>query len=105
MNKDISRNLRRIRQERGYGLVQAAEGIGISRGYLSKLENGVQYPSIPIIDKIAKFYGVDRISIMSESIDIEFLHKKYNITLNSEEITENELKVAIDAIKKYRMNK
>src|SRR4051794_15943800 len=36
-----------------------ADAVGISRGYLSRVENGRQVPSIVILDRIAQRFGID----------------------------------------------
>ncbi|MGG0025136.1 helix-turn-helix transcriptional regulator [Bacillus inaquosorum] len=123
MNKNIGENIKKLREEKGYGLVQAAEGIGISRGYLSKLEKGTQYPSVKTIDKIAEFFSVDRsyfftdldnLDLFSDAekeitferdLSIEKLREKYNLTLGGKEVSDDEIKVMLEVLKAYRESK
>lgn len=42
-----------IREQRGLSRAQAAERIGISKGYLYRIEVNMQRPSIPILHRIA----------------------------------------------------
>ncbi|MEC1406656.1 helix-turn-helix domain-containing protein [Bacillus halotolerans] len=123
MNKNIGANIKKLREEKGYGLVQAAEGIGISRGYLSKLEKGTQYPSVKTIDKIAEFFSVDRSYFFTDldnldqfseaekeitferDLSIENLRKKYNLTIEGKEVSDDEINVMLEVLKAYRKSK
>ncbi len=54
----LGQKLARLRQARGVSASLLAEKVGISRGYLSRLENGRQVPSIVVLDAIGQFFEV-----------------------------------------------
>lgn len=50
----MSNNIKKFRKEQGYTLIELANKVGISSGYLCHLENGSRKnPSINIMEKIA----------------------------------------------------
>ncbi|KXZ16361.1 transcriptional regulator [Bacillus atrophaeus] len=95
----------------------------MSRGYLSKLESGVQNPSVKTIDKIADYFSVDRSYFFTNlenlkdfteeekkitferDLSIENLRKHYNITLDGKEVSDDEIKVMLEVLKAYRKSK
>ena len=54
----MDRSSLRLRESRGVSSSRLAEKIGISRGYLSRVENGRQVPSIVILDAIGQYFDV-----------------------------------------------
>jgi len=54
----LGQKIARLRETRGFSSGSLAERIGISRGYLSRVENGRQVPSIVILDAIGQFFEV-----------------------------------------------
>lgn len=55
----IGRRLTELREAHGVSATALAEKIGISRGYLSRLENGHQIPSISVLDAVAVTFDVE----------------------------------------------
>lgn len=53
---DLSLLLKKIRLERGFTLAEVAEGVGVTSGLLSQLENGKTSPSINSLEGILRFY-------------------------------------------------
>lgn len=49
--------LRRYRQEAGLTLAELAERAGLTKGTLSRIETGVQYPSFPAMVRIMEATG------------------------------------------------
>ena len=56
---NVSEEIKKLRKKRGYSLNTFSELSGISKGYLSKIENGVNVPTITTIHKIATALKVD----------------------------------------------
>ena len=54
----LSRNLRRLRQEKGWSQEQFAFEAKIHRTYISDLERGARNPTITVIEKLAISLGV-----------------------------------------------
>jgi transcriptional regulator with XRE-family HTH domain len=55
----IGHRLSRLRENRGVSASELAKQMGISRGYLSRLENGRQLPSFPLLEAIGQSLGVE----------------------------------------------
>jgi transcriptional regulator with XRE-family HTH domain len=54
----LSRNLRRLREERGWSQEAFANEADIHRTYVSDLERGARNPTIKIVEKLAVTLGV-----------------------------------------------
>lgn len=54
----LGRNLKRIRTEKGISQVDIARSLGVSRGFVSNLENGKTNPTLATITKLANAIGV-----------------------------------------------
>lgn len=52
--KELGKKIRKLRRERKYTLVQLSELSGISQGYLSRIENGLNDPTFSILLQIAR---------------------------------------------------
>jgi transcriptional regulator with XRE-family HTH domain len=51
--------LRELRTERGLGLKRAAPDLGVTHGYLSKLENNLVRPSEDFVGRAARYFNYD----------------------------------------------
>ncbi|MBN8809634.1 MAG: helix-turn-helix transcriptional regulator [Sphingomonas sp.] len=49
----LARNLRRLRQERGWSQEDFADRAGIHRTYVSDIERGARNPTITVVEKLA----------------------------------------------------
>ena len=56
--ESLGRNLRRLRQQKGWSQEKFAFEAGVHRTYVSDLERGARNPTIKVIDKLAKTLGV-----------------------------------------------
>lgn len=54
----VGRNVRRIRQERGWSQEQLAFECDIHRTYISGVERGVRNPTVVVLQQIAETLGV-----------------------------------------------
>jgi transcriptional regulator with XRE-family HTH domain len=54
----LARNLRRLREEKGWSQERYAEEANIHRTYVSDLERGARNPTIMIVEKLARPFGV-----------------------------------------------
>ena len=54
----LGRNLRRLRQQKGWSQEEFAFEAKVHRTYISDLERGSRNPTITIIEKLAKCLGV-----------------------------------------------
>ena len=58
IRKQVGVNLQRLRREKGWSQEALAFESGLHRTYISGIERGVRNPTIMIIDKLAKTFGV-----------------------------------------------
>lgn len=60
----LGRNLKRIRTERDLSQGDIARELGVSRGFVSTIENGKTNPTLSTITKLAKAIGVSTNELM-----------------------------------------
>ena len=68
--------LKRTRVIYGYKAVEMGSMLGISTSYLSEIENNKKQPSLEILEKYAKIYGIRLSSLILLSESIEDAEKK-----------------------------
>lgn len=64
IRKRLGRNLRRLRQEKGWSQEAYAEEAGVHRTYISDLERGARNPTIIVVEKLAGALGVSASSLL-----------------------------------------
>ena len=55
----VARNLRRLRVAKGLAQESLAVDANVDRTYVSRLERGLENPSIGLLDRLAKSLGTD----------------------------------------------
>jgi transcriptional regulator with XRE-family HTH domain len=65
-NEEMARRIRVLRAERNWGVVEAAENLGISTNTLRTAESGERTPYYPTLVKIASGYGVPLSSLLPD---------------------------------------
>jgi transcriptional regulator with XRE-family HTH domain len=60
----LGRNLRRLREEQGWSQEDYADRAGIHRTYVSDIERGRRNPTITVVEKLAKPFGVKAGSLL-----------------------------------------
>lgn len=60
----LGRNLRRLRDAKGWSQEAYADEAGIHRTYVSDIERGARNPTIMIIEKLARPFGVSTGSLL-----------------------------------------
>lgn len=60
----VGRNLKFLREERGMSQQSLSVNTGLSRGYLSRLENGVDTVSVDNLEKLAVALSVDIMELL-----------------------------------------
>ena len=58
IRKQVGVNLQRLRREKGWSQEALAFESGLHRTYVSGIERGVRNPTVMIIEKLAKTFGV-----------------------------------------------
>lgn len=61
----FARNLRRLRQERGFSQEALAHEVGIDRTYVSSLERCIYACSIDMVDRLAVVLGVEAADLLA----------------------------------------
>jgi transcriptional regulator with XRE-family HTH domain len=56
--KRLGKNVRRLREEKGWSQEAFADEAGIHRTYVSDIERGARNPTIAVVEKLAKPLGV-----------------------------------------------
>lgn len=58
IHRRLARNLKRLREEKGWSQEDLADAAGLHRTYVSGLERQVRNPTIQILERLAKALGV-----------------------------------------------
>lgn len=61
----LARNLRRNREAKGWSQEEFADRAGIHRTYVSDLEGGKRNPTISVVERLAKPFGITASDILS----------------------------------------
>lgn len=119
---NIGSKIRELREKKGETLRYTADSIGVSHAHLSKIENGINTPSIEVLEKVAGHFGVSigylfgeeqNIEELKQKKNMEFINdidlldaidlmNKYDITMMGKEVTERELKMFMSWVKALR---
>lgn len=60
----LGKNVRRLREEKGWSQEAYADEAGIHRTYVSDIERGARNPTIVVVEKLAKPLGVTAGSLL-----------------------------------------
>lgn len=66
IRKRLGRNMRRLREVKGFSQEQFAFEAGIHRTYVSDLERGARNPTILVVEKVAAALGVTASELLAE---------------------------------------
>ena len=69
--KDLGQKLRHLRRVSGMTIEQAASQIGVTKGYLSKVETGQSDPSVAVLSRLAEAFGVPMASMFESGSTYE----------------------------------
>ena len=61
----LAKNLKRLREERGWSQENLADEAGLHRTYVSGVERGVRNPTIMILERFAKALRVQPASLIA----------------------------------------
>lgn len=89
IQEEISDRIRNIRDERGWSLEKLSETCGLSKGYLSQIENCEKLPTIGALTKIALGLRVEvRTLISGEPTKVDFT--RFTVVRNHERHVETD---------------
>ncbi len=63
----LGTKLKELRESRGFKQNYVASCLGMDQGNYSKLENDHHLPSLDIVEKIAKFYGIPSSDLVEDN--------------------------------------
>jgi len=66
----VGKNIKKLRKERGLSLNELAEMIGMTKGYISKIENSESAPPLSTLSKIALSLDVEVGALTAEDLDL-----------------------------------
>ncbi|HLC51650.1 MAG TPA: helix-turn-helix transcriptional regulator [Candidatus Nanoarchaeia archaeon] len=65
--KSLGQKIKRIRKERGLLQVDLAVRVGISSSYVGSIEQGLRYPSLKVLEKIARVLRLPTSDLLANS--------------------------------------
>lgn len=99
----IGERLTKLREDKGFMQKDVAEKIGIAPNTLSGYERDVRNPDSETLIKLAKFYGVSIDYLLGIETSNIYLSLAKEAEING--IDPNDIKLAIETIKKLRGGK
>lgn len=113
MAKAFGETIREMREAQGMGLRTAAERLGISPAYLSRVERGKERPPRPdLVKRMATLFGgdPDLLFRLAESTDpdlAEYIHRIPNVpeflrTAREMELTSEDFEALIEEVRQRR---
>lgn len=75
MSNDMNRfgeKLKKLREQKGLTLKEMADRLDLkAHGYISELENGKKYPTVFLVLKLSRMFGVATDALMKDELDIK----------------------------------
>lgn len=116
LQKEIGQKINKLRLEKKLSMRELGEKLGVSHAHISKLEKGINGPSVDLLEKIAQFFDIDISYFFSKveegeeimyerDLSLESLKDKYNLEIDGKSATEEEIEEMIKHIKLYRIMK
>ena len=68
--RQVGKNIKKIRKSRGFSLNELADMIGMTKGYISKIENSSSAPPLSTLSKIGISLGVEMGELTAEKVDL-----------------------------------
>jgi transcriptional regulator with XRE-family HTH domain len=86
---DIIKKIKHLRSKKGFSLNHLSKLTGLSKGYLSKIENAVNFPPLSTLNRIATALGVDLTYFFNQS-PINEVDQKIVVTRKGDRTTVGE---------------
>jgi transcriptional regulator with XRE-family HTH domain len=118
---DIGQKINQLRVEKKLSMRELGEKIGITHSHISKLESGINSPSVELLEKLAQFFDIDisyffakddegftkneRDLIHEQDLALESLKENYNLEIDGKPATNEEIEKMIEYVKIYRLMK
>jgi len=65
LRQTVARNVKRLRQERGYTQEELSALAGINRNYTGMIERRERSPTVDVLEKLAKALKIDPVSLLT----------------------------------------
>lgn len=115
LQSEIGQKINKLRTEKKLSMRELGEKIGVSHAHISKLESGINTPSVDLLEKIAVYFNIDinyffskedeEEIIFERDLSPESLKEKYNLVIDGEPASDEEINEMIKHIKLYRLMK
>lgn len=121
LQKEIGEKIKTLRTDKKLSMRELGDKLGVSHAHISKLEKGINSPSMDLLEKIAQFFNIDVSYFFSKEEDmftkdegdiineqdlsLESLKGKYNLEIDGKPATEEEIEEMIKHIKLFRIMK
>lgn len=115
LQSEIGQKINKLRTEKKLSMRELGEKIGVSHAHISKMESGINTPSVDLLEKIAVYFNIDinyffskedeEEIIFERDLSPESLKEKYNLVIDGEPASDEEINEMIKHIKLYRLMK
>jgi transcriptional regulator with XRE-family HTH domain len=114
LQKEIGQKIKMLRTEKKLSMRELGEKVGVSHAHISKLEKGINGPSVDLLEKIAHYFNIDMSHFFTENekdlinerdLSLESLKENYNLEIDGKPATDEEIEEMIKHIKLYRIMK
>jgi transcriptional regulator with XRE-family HTH domain len=119
---NIGQKINKLRTEKNLSMRELGEQVGVSHAHISKLESGINSPSVDLLEKLAEFFHIDisyffakeeeelfkegqKDLLFERDLSLELLKGKYNLEIDGKPATDEEIEKMIEYIKIYRLMK
>lgn len=115
LQKEIGEKIKKLRNRKGISMRELGDNLGVSHAHISKLESGINSPSVDLLEKLSDFFNIDLSYFFAKEDDdeilferdlsLEHLKEKYNLEIDGKPATNEEIEEMIKHIKLYRIMK
>lgn len=99
---------------------ELGEKVGVSHAHISKLESGINSPSVELLEKLAEYFDIEISYFFSNeenftdnenqllyerNLSLESLKERYNLEIDGKPATDEEIEKMIEHIKLFRLMK
>ena len=118
---NIGEKIKKLRTRKDLSMRELGEQIGVSHAHISKLESGINSPSVDLLEKLAEYFNIDISYFFSKDeeifdkdqqellyerdLSLEVIRDKYNLEIDGKPATDEEIEKMIEYIKIYRLMK
>jgi transcriptional regulator with XRE-family HTH domain len=116
---NIGQKINKLRMDKNLSMRELGDKVGVSHAHISKLESGINSPSVDLLEKLAEYFNIDisyffiseeeekmfseseRSLLYDRDLSTESIKKSYKL-IDEIEPTDEEIKMMTDYIKSLR---